>query len=120
MIRAVIALFAVVYLIARAACRLLGLSAPDTVAVAFCGSKKSLAAGLPMAHVMFGASPALSLIITPLMLYHFLQLVMVGIIASRSASRANAEALMEAEEAEPSLLAEDDALPLPEPVRTRV
>lgn len=116
---AVVALFAVVYALTRGICRLLGFSAPDTVAAAFCASKKSLATGLPMAHVMFGAAPALSLIITPIMLYHFLQLVIVGVIANRFASRADALAIMEAEESEPSLIAEDDSLPIPEPARTR-
>lgn len=118
-IGAVLALFAVVYLIARGTCRLFRFSAPDTVSVAFCASKKSLATGLPMAHVMFGAAPALSLIITPIMLYHFLQLVIVSVIANRFASRADALALMEAEETEPSLVAEDDALSIREPARTR-
>jgi len=116
---AVVGLFAVVYALTRGVCRLMGFSAPDTVAVAFCASKKSLATGLPMAHVMFGAAPALSLIITPIMLYHFLQLVIVGVIANRFASRTDALAMIEAEESEPSLIAEDDALPLPEPARTR-
>ncbi|MFG1212496.1 bile acid:sodium symporter family protein [Xanthobacter flavus] len=116
---AVVGLFAVVYALTRGVCRLMGFSAPDTVAVAFCGSKKSLATGLPMAHVMFGAAPALSLIITPIMLYHFLQLVIVGVIANRFASRADALAMIDAEETEPSLIAEDDTLPLPEPARTR-
>ncbi|MFG1298959.1 bile acid:sodium symporter family protein [Xanthobacter sp. V3C-3] len=108
----VLVLFAVVYALVQVACRLLGFAQADVVAVVFCASKKSLATGLPMAQVMFNGSPDLSLIITPIMLYHFMQLVIVGIIAGRSASRA--EALM-AEEREPSLIAEDaDFLP-PEP-----
>jgi sodium/bile acid cotransporter 7 len=32
---------------------------------------------------MFGATPQIGLIIAPLMLFHFLQLVIVSIIASR-------------------------------------
>lgn len=113
----VLALFAVTYVLVGLACRLLGFSRPDTTAVVFCASKKSLATGLPMAHVMFGAAPELSLIIAPIMLYHFLQLLIVGVIAGRSAARDDALA---AEESEPSLIAEDDRLPSgPEPARGR-
>ena len=115
----VLALFAVVYLAVGLVCRLFGFNMGDAIAVKFCASKKSLATGLPMAHVMFGALPQLSLIITPIMVYHFLQLVIVGVIANRFASRADALAIMEAEESEPSLIAEDDSLPIPEPARTR-
>ena len=41
---------------------------------------------------MFGTSPALGLIIAPLMLYHFCQLVIVSVIASRYAASAPAGA----------------------------
>lgn len=115
----VLLLFALVYALVQAACRLFGFGEADTTAVVFCASKKSLATGLPMAHVMFGAAPGLSLIITPIMLYHFLQLVIVGIIAGQSAARADALARLQAEEMEPSLLAEEEEDLLPEPARTR-
>lgn len=105
MVAGVLVLFAVVYVLVQLACRLLGFARADMVAVVFCASKKSLATGLPMAQVMFNGAPDLSLIITPIMLYHFLQLVIVGVIAGRSASQADALA---AEEREPSLLADDD------------
>ncbi|MFS8038448.1 bile acid:sodium symporter family protein [Xanthobacter sp. AM11] len=107
----VLLLFAAVYVIVQLACRLLGFAEADTTAVVFCASKKSLATGLPMAHVMFGAAPELSLIITPIMIYHFLQLVIVGVIAGRSAARADMLAALAAEETEPSLLAEEEAEP---------
>ncbi len=42
--------------------------------VIFCGSKKTLASGVPMAQMIFGANPALGLILMPPMLYHPLQL----------------------------------------------
>ncbi|QRG05683.1 bile acid:sodium symporter [Xanthobacter dioxanivorans] len=118
-VAAVLLLLAVVYALVQVACRLFGFSPADTTAVVFCASKKSLATGLPMAHVMFGAAPALSLIITPIMLYHFLQLVIIGVIAGRSATRADGLARLEAEESEPSLIAEDDEVMLPEPVAER-
>ncbi|MFG1305707.1 bile acid:sodium symporter family protein [Xanthobacter autotrophicus] len=116
----VLLLFAVVYLLIGIVCRVFGFSRPDTIAVVFCASKKSLATGLPMAQVMFNGSPDLSLIITPIMLYHFLQLVIVGIIAGRSGA-------LEAEESEPSLVAEEPGRApkgaegfLPEPASGRV
>lgn len=63
------------------------------IAIYFCGTNKSLAAGLPMASVLFGAS-TFGLMILPLMLYHQLQLVVGSFLASRwgrSASGAVAE-----------------------------
>ncbi len=79
----VIGIFFIVYGILQIPCRLLGLNRADTIACLFCGSKKSLAAGVPMAKLMFGTNPALGLIIAPIMLYHFFQLVIVSVIANR-------------------------------------
>ncbi len=81
----VLVLFFAVYGIVGLVCRLAGFNLADTIAVQFCASKKSLATGLPMARVMFGAVPELSLIITPIMIYHFLQLVIISVIANRKA-----------------------------------
>ncbi len=53
-------------------CRLLGFNRADTVACLFCASKKSLATGVPLAPIIFGANPSLGLIIAPLMLYPLL------------------------------------------------
>jgi sodium/bile acid cotransporter 7 len=86
----VIALFFVVYGLMMIPCRLFGFNREDTIATLFCASKKSLATGVPMATVMFGTAPALGLIIAPLMLYHFCQLVIVSVIASRYAASAPA------------------------------
>jgi solute carrier family 10 (sodium/bile acid cotransporter), member 7 len=65
--------------------RLIGLSRPDEVAAVFCGSKKSLANGGPIASVLFGTNPALGTILLPLMLYHQLQLVVCSMLARRYA-----------------------------------
>jgi sodium/bile acid cotransporter 7 len=86
----VIALFFIVYELMKIPCALLGFDREDTIAALFCGSKKSLATGIPVAKIMFGASPAVGLIIAPLMLYHFCQLVIVSFIASRYAAEADA------------------------------
>ncbi|WP_189109767.1 bile acid:sodium symporter family protein [Streptomyces camponoticapitis] len=59
--------------------RRLGFNRADRVAIQFAGSKKSLAAGLPMASVLFGAQASLAVL--PLMLFHMLQLVVCAVIA---------------------------------------
>jgi sodium/bile acid cotransporter 7 len=62
-------------------------SQEDKIAALFCGSKKTLASGVPMARLIFGADPSLSLILLPLMLFHPLQLVVCGWLANRFATR---------------------------------
>ena len=88
MIAGVVVLFFVVYGTLAVVCRVLGFNLPDRIACLFCGSKKSLAAGVPMAKLIFNGDPALGLIIAPIMLYHFFQLVIVSVIANRYARRA--------------------------------
>lgn len=64
----------------------LGLNREDTIAIQFCGSKKSLATGLPMASVIFASgSTSLGLLILPLMIYHQVQLMICASVASRYA-----------------------------------
>ena len=75
--------FAVVCLATGVAARVLGLARADRIAAVFCGSKKTLASGVPMAKLMFGASPALGVILLPIMIYHPLQLVVCGFLAER-------------------------------------
>jgi sodium/bile acid cotransporter 7 len=69
--------------------RALGFSTEDRIAAVFCGSKKTLASGVPMARLIFGADPALGLILTPILVYHPLQLVVCGFLAGRFAARAS-------------------------------
>jgi sodium/bile acid cotransporter 7 len=68
----------------------LGFSTEDRIAAVFCGSKKTLASGVPMARLIFGADPALGLILSPILVYHPLQLVVCGFLAGRFAARAQA------------------------------
>lgn len=72
----------------NAACTLLGFSVEDRIAAVFCGSKKTLASGVPMARLMFAGQPGSSLILLPIMIYHPLQLVVCGWLAARFAARA--------------------------------
>ncbi|MBI1323526.1 bile acid:sodium symporter [bacterium] len=64
-------------------CRLLGFSEEDRIAAVFCGSKKTLASGVPMASLIFGKQADLGLILVPIMIYHPIQLVVCGILAGR-------------------------------------
>ena len=70
--------------------RLLGFSKADEITVAFCGSHKSLASGVPMANVIF-AGQELGAIVLPLMLYHQLQLMVCAWMARRYAERSASE-----------------------------
>jgi sodium/bile acid cotransporter 7 len=59
----------------------------DEIAAVFCASKKSLAAGVPMAALIFGNNPGLGLILLPIMIYHPMQLIVCSILAERYTSR---------------------------------
>lgn len=66
----------------------LGFARADQIAIQFCGTKKSLASGLPMATVLFtGATTPVGLLVLPLMVFHQAQLVACGWLASRYAQR---------------------------------
>jgi len=67
------------------AARRLGFSREDEIAIVFCGSKKSLVAGIPMANVLF-AGQALGLIVLPLMIFHQIQLMACAALARHYAS----------------------------------
>ena len=64
-----------------------GFSEEDRITAIFCGSKKTLASGVPMARLLFGTHPALGLIVLPIMFYHQLQLFVCSIMAGRFADR---------------------------------
>ncbi|WP_395517477.1 bile acid:sodium symporter family protein [Pseudorhizobium flavum] len=58
-------------------------SREDRIAAVFCGSKKSLASGLPLAQVLFAGSPAFAMIVLPIMLYNQIQIIVGAIMARR-------------------------------------
>ncbi|MEZ9849203.1 bile acid:sodium symporter [Vibrio breoganii] len=60
----------------------------DEVAAVFCGTKKTLAAGVPMAAVIFGSDPSLGMILLPIMLYHPIQIFYCAVMANRYAKSA--------------------------------
>ncbi|HYP31128.1 MAG TPA: bile acid:sodium symporter family protein [Burkholderiaceae bacterium] len=67
--------------------RRLGFDKADEITIVFCGSKKSLASGIPMAKVLFPAQ-AVGAIVLPLMLFHQMQLMVCAVLAQRLARRA--------------------------------
>ncbi|MCY1408188.1 hypothetical protein D9M71_235070 [compost metagenome] len=66
--------------------RRLGFSREDRITIVFCGSKKSLATGVPMAQVLF-AGGTIGVILLPLMLFHQIQLMVCAALAQRYAQR---------------------------------
>ncbi|MBJ3808356.1 bile acid:sodium symporter [Streptomyces flavofungini] len=76
----------------------LGFGRADRIAIQFAGSKKSLAAGLPMASVLFGAQASLAVL--PLMLFHQMQLMVCAVIAKRRSQDPEAVEARAAEAAE--------------------
>jgi sodium/bile acid cotransporter 7 len=81
-----IGLLALVMGIAILGSRLLGFSREDEIAILFCGSKKSLISGLPLASVLFPAA-SVGVLVVPLMLFHQVQLIACAVLARRYAAR---------------------------------
>lgn len=68
--------------------RRLGFARADRIAMVFCGSKKSLASGIPMARVLFaGQAGGLGALLLPLMIFHQLQLMACAVLARRYAAQ---------------------------------
>ncbi|MFP5406856.1 MAG: bile acid:sodium symporter family protein [Gammaproteobacteria bacterium] len=63
-----------------------GFDKEDEITIVFCGSKKSMAAGIPMAHILF-AGHAVPLIVLPIMLFHQIQLFVCATLAQRYGRR---------------------------------
>jgi sodium/bile acid cotransporter 7 len=70
--------------------RRLGFNRADAIAIQFCGTKKSLASGLPMAGVLFAGAPV-GLLMLPLMLFHQAQLMACSALAARYGREAAAD-----------------------------
>ncbi len=65
---------------------LFGFDRADRITILFCGSKKSLATGVPIANVLFTGS-IVGAMILPLMLFHQIQLMVCAALAQRWAAR---------------------------------
>lgn len=79
-----IVLLAIVLALTSVIGRALGFTRADRIVLVFCGSKKSLASGLPMASVLFAGQPV-GLIVLPLLLFHQIQLMVCAVLAQRYA-----------------------------------
>lgn len=75
--------------VARAA----GFSREDAIVLLFCGSKKSLVSGVPMAGALF-APAQVGMVILPLMIFHQLQLFVCAWLAGRWRRELDAAAAM--------------------------
>ena len=84
-------LLTLVLLATRYSARVLGMSKEDEITVVFCGSKKSLATGVPMAKVLFAGS-TMGPVLLPIMLFHQIQLMVCAVLAQRYARRETVEA----------------------------
>ena len=69
--------------------RLARFSDEDRITLIFCGSKKSLASGVPMANILFPAA-IVGPVVLPLMLFHQIQLMACAYLARLFASRPEA------------------------------
>lgn len=68
----------------------LGFNRADQITVFFCGSKKTLASGVPMAQILFAGQP-LGMIVLPIMIFHQIQLMVCGVIANHWSKQQAAE-----------------------------
>ena len=80
-----IVILAIVMVATAITSRKLGFNREDRIAIQFCGSKKSLASGVPMAGVLFPAA-MVGPIILPLMIFHQIQLLVCASLAQRYAN----------------------------------
>ncbi|SFM26085.1 solute carrier family 10 (sodium/bile acid cotransporter), member 7 [Marinobacter zhejiangensis] len=85
-----VALLALLIVVARVAVKAFGFSLEDEAAIVFCGSKKSLASGLPMAKVLFSGHPGFGMIVLPIMCYNQIQVIVGAILAQRYRRRIEA------------------------------
>jgi len=81
-----IVLLAAALLATAFAAKRLGFNRADQITIIFCGSKKSLASGIPMAKVIF-ASHSVGAVVLPLMLFHQIQLMTCAVLAQRWGAR---------------------------------
>ncbi|MCY1232564.1 hypothetical protein D9M72_450620 [compost metagenome] len=87
-----IVMLALVLAVTMFGSRLLGFDKADEIAITFCGSKKSLASGVPMASAIF-AGQNIGAIVLPVMLFHQIQLMACAVIAQRYAAKKQASAV---------------------------
>lgn len=75
-------LLAIVITVNIVVARRLGFNKADEITIVFCGSKKSLANGIPMANILFPVA-TVGMMVLPLMIFHQLQLMVCAVMARR-------------------------------------
>ena len=75
-------LLAVVIIVNIFMARRLGFNKADEITIVFCGSKKSLANGIPMSNILVPAA-TVGIMVLPLMIFHQIQLIICAILAKR-------------------------------------
>ena len=84
-----IVLLAIVIAINVFVARRCGFNKADEITIVFCGAKKSLANGIPMANILFPTS-ILGIMVLPLMIFHQIQLMVCAVLARRYKRQAEA------------------------------
>ena len=77
-------MLAIIMVVLQVSSKKLGFNRADRITILFCGSKKTLASGVPMAKILFAGQPY-GMLILPLMLFHQIQLLVCGILAAQLA-----------------------------------
>jgi solute carrier family 10 (sodium/bile acid cotransporter), member 7 len=80
---AAIGLFVVATAAALLLGRGLGFAPPERIVLLYAAPQKTLAAGAPLAHILFAGHAALGLIMLPLIVYHVVQLLGGAVLAGR-------------------------------------
>jgi len=75
-------LLAIIIAVNMFAARRFGFNKADEITIVFCGSKKSLANGIPMANILFPTS-VIGMMVLPLMIFHQIQLMVCAVMARR-------------------------------------
>ncbi len=93
-----IVLLAVVIAVNIFVARRCGFNKADEITIVFCGSKKSLANGIPMANILFPTS-VIGMMVLPLMIFHQIQLMVCAVLARRYKRQAEKAQAQEAAKA---------------------
>ncbi|OYW49948.1 MAG: hypothetical protein B7Y36_00660 [Novosphingobium sp. 28-62-57] len=113
-------ILAIVIAVNGVAAKAAGLPREDAIVLLFCGSKKSLVSGVPMAGALF-APAQVGMVILPLMIFHQLQLFVCAWLAGRYRAEGEAAAALPPQgEAEALVRAKVIGLPIPDECRPGV
>ena len=93
-----IVLLAIVIAVNIFVARRCGFNKADEITIVFCGSKKSLANGIPMANILFPTS-VIGMMVLPLMIFHQIQLMVCAVLARRYKHQAEKAQAQEAAKA---------------------